>query len=305
MPNDAKIMFGNALAKPFLIRSLHDAVHLIAKASFKKLTPGAVNERLAAASKLAEKVQELAIPLVKAFCSTFDQKYKTDVNSSKVTDATAALNNGDYHKCLGLLIHASKIGDGTPADVLMHLERLKKAFPDSTGDDSFPRLLSCDGSGVMLLNLASKYTVSEVEKDSDIFATGKLHDKVENDMRGTISLVGHHAAIAYGEAKSSFPGLGKAKTPLVVRARFLKTAIEAIFPKTFKEFTLAAHVFVPLHSVEHVTQQPANEVIGNGGGDVSIYIHCTGRGVSTKHLLSSLIVAPRWRKVAVLYCSTC
>ena len=35
MPNDAKIMFGNALAKPFLIRSLHDAVHLIAKASFK------------------------------------------------------------------------------------------------------------------------------------------------------------------------------------------------------------------------------------------------------------------------------
>ena len=196
------------------------------------MTPGTVNERLAAASKLAEKAKEFVIPLVKAFCSSFDKKYKTDVNSSKVADATAALNNGDYHKCLGFLIHASKIGNGTPADVMMYLERLKKVFPDSTGDDPFPRLISCDGPGVMLLNLASKCTVSELEKESDIFAKGKLHEQVENDMRGTISLVGHHATIACGEAKSSFPGLGTAKTPLVVCARFLKTAIEAIFPKT-------------------------------------------------------------------------
>ena len=133
----------------------------------------------------------------------------------------------------------------------------------------------------MLLNLASKYTytVSELEKESDIFATGKLHEQVENDMRGTISLVGHHATIECGEAKSSFSGLGKAKAQLVVRARFLKTTIEAIFPKMFKEFTLIAHVFVPLRSVEHVAQQSAHEAIGSGGGDVSIYIHCTERGV--------------------------
>ena len=161
----------------------------------------------------------------------------------------------------------------------MCLERLKKTFPDSTGHDPFPRLLSCDGPGVMPLNLASKYTVSELEKESDIFATGKLHEQVENDMRGTISLVGHHATIECGEAKSSFSGLGKAKTQLIVRVRFLKTTIEAIFPKTFKGFTLIAHVFVPLHTVEHVAQQPAHEVIGSGGGDVSIYIHCTERGV--------------------------
>ena len=92
-------------------------------------------------------------------------------------------------------------------------------------------------------------------------------------MRGTISLVGHHATITCGEAKSSFSGLEKAKTQLVVRACFLKTAIEAIFPKTFKECVLIGHVFVPLHSVEHLAQQPASEVIGSDGGDVSIYIH--------------------------------
>ena len=127
MRNDAKMMFGNAFAKKFLIRSLHeDAVHLIAKASFKNLTPGAVNERPAAANRLAEKANEFAIPLVEAFCSSFDKKYKTDVNSSKVTDATAALNDGYYHKCLRLLIHASKIGDSTPADVLMHLRDSRK-----------------------------------------------------------------------------------------------------------------------------------------------------------------------------------
>ena len=41
----------------------------------------------------------------------------------------------------------------------------------------------------------------------------------------------------------------------------------------FKECVLIGHVFVPLHSVEHLAQQPASEVIGSDGGDVSIYIH--------------------------------
>ena len=39
----------------------------------------------------------------------------------------------------------------------------------------------------------------------------------------------------------------------------------------FKECVLIGHVFVPLHSVEHLAQQPASEVIGSDGGDVSIF----------------------------------
>ena len=71
----AKEMFGESFSKDFLIQSLHDAVHLLAKAKFDGLTPWANNVRLDAASMLADKAKTLAVPLAKAFLASFIANY--------------------------------------------------------------------------------------------------------------------------------------------------------------------------------------------------------------------------------------
>jgi hypothetical protein len=67
MRKEAGEMFGASFSKPFLIRSPHDAVHLLTKAKFGGLTPSATDKRLDAASELADKAKTLASPLAQPF----------------------------------------------------------------------------------------------------------------------------------------------------------------------------------------------------------------------------------------------
>jgi len=264
-------MFGVSFAKPFLIRSLHDAVHLVTKAKFKELTPDAVNERLKAAELLAEEAKKFAIPLAKAFLLSFDANGYGDTTLAK-----KAFGEKDYCKGLGLLIgEAKKNADDVPANVGFFLQRLKKAFPAEKKESVLePALLTCDGPGVMLLELSSKCTTTDLEIKSDIFEKGDLHEQIENDLRGKIDLVGHHATITCGEVKSSFAGVSKGKEQLIVRTRFLKTVVDTIFAGQFREFILIGHLFVPTQAADGKTQLPANELRKDEEElQVSIYIH--------------------------------
>ena len=72
----------------------------------------------------------------------------------------------------------------------------------------------------MLLELSSKYTTTDLEIELNIFDKGDLHEHIENDLRGRIDLVGHHATIAFGEVKSSFVGISRGEEQLIVRTRF-------------------------------------------------------------------------------------
>jgi len=260
-------MFGASFAKRFLIRSLHDAVHLVTKAKFNGLTPDAVNERQAAAQMLAAKAKDFVVPLVKAFLVSFASK-----NYGDTTRANEEFDRGNYRTCMGILIGTAKGNpDNVPVDVSRKLERLKKVFPDEDNHGIMEdKLLECDGPGVMLLELASKYDVTTLAEETSIFDNGVLHEQIENDLRGSIQLVGNHGTIACGEAKSSFVALAKAKKQLQVRATFMETVVKTMFPGKITSFVLIGHVFIPHEATEGRSQLPPNEVTDQ---KVSIYIH--------------------------------
>lgn len=263
MRDEARRMFGESFAKNFVIRSLYDAVHLLTKAKFAGLVPSAVRERSDAAIRLARTARTLAIPLAKAARLSYTKRLGT------VESAEEAFDEGDYSKALGILISQARLSAGDSSNIVLFLKRIKKAFPsDQTGEeDDLKGLLSCEGPGVMLVELASRYTAAELEVKEDLF--DDLHELVEMDLRGTITLVGTHATVACGEAKSSWSGLSEAKKQLKLRTRFLKTVVNVVFPNKFSTFVLIGHVFVPTHSTAAERQIPDNGVADG----VSIYIH--------------------------------
>ena len=241
----------------------YDAVHLLTKAKFAGLVPSAVGERSDAAIRLARTTMTLAIPLAKAVRLSYTKRLGI------VKSAEEAFDEGDYSKALGILIPQARLSAGDDSNIFLFLKRIKKAFPsDQTGEeDDLEGLLSCEGPGVMLVELASRYTAAELEVKEDLF--DDLHELIEMDLRGTITLVGTHATVACGEAKSSWSGLSEAKKQLKLRTRFLKTVVNMVFPNNFRTFVLIGHVFVPIHSTEAERQIPDNGVADG----VSIYIH--------------------------------
>jgi hypothetical protein len=272
MRKEAGEMFGASFCKRFLIRSLNDAVHLLTKAKFGGLTPYAPPEkRQDAASKLADKAKTLAIPLAQAFLESFTSNYGELVPSAAIESAKRAYENRDFNKGLGILVGLAKTTDNIPKNVALFTERLKKAFSTNVGDGVDPvvatELLNCDGPGVMLIELASRYDAATLQVETNVFQC--VEESIELDMRGTILLVGTHATVTCGEAKSSLANLEKAKEQVRTRTRFLKTVVSTVFPANFKTFVEIGHIFVPQHSNEERTQLPGNRITDG----VSIYIH--------------------------------
>lgn len=268
----AASMFGDSFAKPFLIRSVHDAVYLVSKAKFEVLRPDAYVERQKAAEKLAKKAADYVAPLVRAFLASFEKDY------GKVAEAKEAVNNKDYSKCLGMLIReANKEGSKVTYNVKEKLERLKKACPKPQKNDGaeeagdLSNLLSCEGPGVMLLQVASIFTKVQLMTEDNIFDKGVLYEEIELDMRGTISLVGRHATIACGETKSSLALRAKGVSQLQVRTRFLETVVQVLFPDKFEHFVLIGHLFFPRDAKNARQQLRPND--GPPNTPVSIYHH--------------------------------
>jgi hypothetical protein len=158
---EAGAMFGASFCKRFLIRSPHDAVHLLTKAKFGGLTPSAIDKRQDAVNKLADTAKTLAIPLAQAFLESFTSNYGELVPSVGIESAKRAYENRDFNKGLGILVGLAKTTDNIPKNVAHFMERLKKAFSTNGGDGVDPviasELLSCDGPGVMLIEVASRY----------------------------------------------------------------------------------------------------------------------------------------------------
>jgi hypothetical protein len=271
MRKEAEKMFGASFSKHFLIKSLHDAVFLLTKANFDGLTPCATEKRHDAAMKLAGKAKTLAIPLAQAFLESFTSNYGELVPRLEIESAKRAYENRDFNKGLGILVGLAKTTDDIPNSVAPFLERLKKAFATNVGDGVDPvvetELLTCDGPGVMLIELASRYDAATLQVETKVFQC--LEGSIEFDMRGTMQLVGTHATVSCGEAKSSLANLDKAKEQIRTRTHFLKTVVNTVFHSTFKTFVETGHIIVPRHSTEERTQLPDDRIIDG----VSIYIH--------------------------------
>ena len=271
MRKEAGEMFGASFCKRFLIRSLHDAVHLLTKAKFGSLTPSATDERRNAASKLADKAKTLAIPLAQAFLKSFISNYGELVPPDAIESAKRAYENRDFNKGLGILVELATTTDNIPKNVAHFMERLKKAFSAKVEDGADPvvatELLTCDGPGVMLIELASRCDAARLQMKTNVFQC--IEESIELDMRGTILLVGTHATVTCGEAKSSLASLKKAKEQVRTRTRFLKTVVSTVFPSNFETFVEIGHIFVMEHSTEERTQLPDDSIIDG----VSIYIH--------------------------------
>jgi hypothetical protein len=271
MRKEAIEMFGASFSKRFSIRSLYDAVHLLTKAEFGGLTPSADHERKDAANKLADKAKTLAIPLAQAFLESFTSNYGELVNPVAIESAKTAYENRDFNKGLGTLVGLAQAMDSIPKNVVRFMERLKKAFSTDIGDGADPvigkELLTCDGPGVMLIELASRCDAARLPMETNFFQ--RVQESIEFDMRGTILLVGTHATVTCGEAKSSLAGLRKAKEQVRTRTRFLKTVVSTVFLSNFKTFVEVGHIFVPRQSAEERTQLPDDSIIDG----VSIYIH--------------------------------
>jgi hypothetical protein len=271
MRKEAGEMFGASFSKRFLIGSLHDAVHLLTKAKFGGLTPSATDKRLDAASKLADKAKTLAIPLAQAFLESFTSNYGELVPRAAIESAKRAYENRYFNKGLAILVGLAKTTDNIPKNVAHFMERLKKAFSTNVGDGVDPvvatELLTCDGPGVMLIELASRYDAATLQVETNVFQGVK--ESIALNMRGTIVLVGTHATLTCGEAKSSVENLEKAKEQVRTGTRFLKTVVSTVFLSNFKSFVEIGHIFVPRHSTEERTQLPDDTIIDG----VSIYIH--------------------------------
>ena len=149
------------------------------------------------------------------------------------------------------------------------MERLKKAFcnkeiEDKDEDDP---ILTCEGPGVMLIALASRYNAATLQTETNVFQ--HIQESIEFDMRGTIHLVVNHATVTCGEAKSSLADLKKAKEQVCKRTHFLTTVVSTVFPSKFNTFNKIGHIFVPEQSTEELTQKPDDKIMDG----VSIYIH--------------------------------
>jgi hypothetical protein len=128
--------------------------------------------------------------------------------------------------------------DEIPNNVALSMERLKKAFSTNVGDGDDPvvatELLTCDGPGVMLIELASRYDAATLQVETDVFQC--VEESIELDMRGTILLVDTHATVTCGEASSSVENLEKAKEQVRTGTRFLKTVVSTVFVSKFKMY---------------------------------------------------------------------
>ena len=139
-------------------------------------------------------------------------------------------------------------------------------------DSTVDALLSCDGPGIMLLELSSRFSVktSQWTKEPDESFLESICKQIEYNMRGSLTLVDTHATIACGEITSSYSGLKTAKKQLLVRAQFLKTAVNAVFGG-FENIALLRHIFVLGHSIdEDENQYPEGQIVENG---VAYYIY--------------------------------
>lgn len=182
----------------------------------------------------------------------------------------------NYSICLGQLIGCAysvaeaDVGQGM-TNVIEKLALLKKAFVKEGPEVNQTALLDCDGPGVMLLHLASNYTVEELKKHTNIFDAGILHKEIELDLRGTIMLIKGHATISCGETKSSMNQSSKGIEQLEVRVNFLKTCVQTIFDKEFEKFTLIGHLFFPKEAKAKQEQKNQNNFVSKKG--VYIYKH--------------------------------
>ena len=231
MRKEAQEMFGISFSKRFLIRTLHDAVFLLAKAEFDGLTPDATYMRQKAANKLADKAKTLAIPLAHAFLASFIDNYGNlgDQNNGeldtllKIENAKDAFKNSEYKEGLGILIGLVMNNNNIPNNIAYAMERLKKAFHNKELEDKDDPTLTCEGPGVMLIALASRYNATTLQTETNVFQ--HIQESIEFDMRGTIHLVVNHATVTCGEAKSSLAGLAKAKEQVCKRTRLDRKSV--------------------------------------------------------------------------------
>ena len=274
--DEAKRMFGHSFAKRFSVRSIHDVVYLISKARFKGLVESSNPEKgVEATRKLVERAASVRDAVARAFFSAAKNEL-SGINYDSLSRAEDAAEEKDFGKCLGILIGALKQTDGVPQDIVRFMVRLAKAFPSEQKKASPKQisdaLLSCDGPGVMLLELSSRFND---ETSQWTMATGEsffdsVCESIEYDLRGTITLVDTHATIACGEIKTSYTGLKIAKKQLLIRTQFLKHAVNVIFGE-FENVVLLGHIFILMHSIdEDRTQFPEDQMVENG---VSYYMY--------------------------------
>ena len=231
----------------------------------------------------------MAIPLAYAFLATFIDKYGNGQwasNNGELDNAKDAFKNSEYNKGLGILIGLAKNNNKMPNNVAHFVERLKKAFVETPNNNAHfwewlfgtkwfkdeddhvivEGLLTCDGPGVMLIKLASRYNATTLQMETNVFQ--HIQESIEFDMRGTIHLVVDHATVTCGEAKSSLADLKRAKEQVCKRTHFLKTVVSTVFPLKFNTFIEIGHIFVPKDSIGGRTQIPDDSI-----NEISIYIH--------------------------------
>eukprot|EP00543_Licmophora_paradoxa_P007768 CAMPEP_0202441356 /NCGR_PEP_ID=MMETSP1360-20130828/839_1 /ASSEMBLY_ACC=CAM_ASM_000848 /TAXON_ID=515479 /ORGANISM="Licmophora paradoxa, Strain CCMP2313" /LENGTH=341 /DNA_ID=CAMNT_0049056301 /DNA_START=111 /DNA_END=1136 /DNA_ORIENTATION=- len=266
--DEAKRMFGESFSKPFLIKSVGGIVHILTKAKYGGLVPSNDKKRREAQASLETCAANYVVPTVHSFYLSAKTRFSKTLLGKEVFDkAKAALDEKKYDKCLGLLIGALNKTQTAPKDVVVFMERLKKSLSLSDLQDGI--LSECNGPGVMLIELASRYPdPNDLMNETNVFQG--LCEQIECDLRGTITMVGDHATVACGEIKSSFKCLQKAKEQLKKRLHFLKTAIEQVFPQTFSNFVLIGHVFVAKHSSNYGSQNWESQEIEN---DISYNVH--------------------------------
>ena len=180
-----------------------------------------------------------------------------------IENATDAFTNSNYYKGLGILIGLAKNkNNNIPSNVAHFMERLMKAFVNNEfGDEDDPiivkELLTCDGPGVMLMELASCKDEIAPSTKTNVFQ--RIQESIELDMRGTISLVVNHATVTCGMAKLSLADLAKAKEQLCKHTHFLKTVVSTVFPSKFDSFHEIGHIFVPQ---QHSTEERRTQIDG-------------------------------------------
>ena len=116
----AENMFGRSFAKPFLVKRLHDVVHLVTKAKYGSLQPDAAEERMQVADKLAARAKEFAVPLVEVFLIYVRGAVQGMLEPSEhppgggeiggiVAKAGGHFEKKNFEKCLGTLMGVSEM----------------------------------------------------------------------------------------------------------------------------------------------------------------------------------------------------
>lgn len=298
--------FGEDFSRPFIIKSLHDVVKVIANADMPKLPKSDYFAR----NKAVTKLEDLLKPLLPSFHKAaieavnkalqdnagefrhvdFDEakkQFQTDAVRRIETATESELVSLDWEKMYGVTLKLVKDlsenqidGEGSDSVTLKRrakilkgrfqrkLKRLKATVENKNLD-------ACNSAGIMLLSALAeagediwKGAVNDRRKwIKDECNVFDFKEEVECDLMPSISVVEKHATITVGEIKTGIAQYKSAKNQMLYTANLLHLALWFVIGGPFNSVVNKGHLYVL--DAANDDQRFDGEI----DGGISVFVH--------------------------------